>query len=141
MVSAGRIIWPLAGVYEVYLGGVGCDTNIRMRANDTNRANVAASFQKAAIDVLVYKTLKAAKEFKAKSIFLSGGVSANKLLRKTLKKETKKLKVIYSQPELKYTGDNAAMIALAGYYKWLKVKNLKSKVNFEAQSNLKIKNW
>lgn len=103
---------------------------------------ICREFQQAVIDVLVSKTIKAAKEFRVKSVLLSGGVSANGLLRKTLQKETKKLKVFYSQPDFEYTGDNAAMIALAGYYK-TKFKSLKvSKFkNLKAESNLRIKNW
>lgn len=101
--------------------------------------NIAASFQQAVVDVLVAKTMRAAKEFRVKSILLSGGVSANRLLRKILQKETKKIKVFYSQPDFEYTGDNAAMIALAGYYKY--IKNKKSNIKIEAEPNLKIKNW
>ena len=84
--------------------------------NSRQKADIAASFQKAALDVLILKTIKAAKEYKVKSILLSGGVSANKELRKRLSLEAKKIKIKYSQPELEYTGDNAAMITLAGYF-------------------------
>ncbi|MEK7603995.1 MAG: tRNA (adenosine(37)-N6)-threonylcarbamoyltransferase complex transferase subunit TsaD [Patescibacteria group bacterium] len=91
------------------------DLNIK-KPSPKIAADVAASFQKAAIDVLVVKTVKAAQEYKVKSVFLSGGVSANKELRKRLTEETKKIMVIYSQPEIEYTGDNAAMIAAAGYF-------------------------
>lgn len=106
------------------------------KINEKVTADTCASFQQAVIDVLVQKTIKAAKEYKAKSILLSGGVSANKLLRKTLEKETKKLKVKYSQPDFQYTGDNAAMIALAGFYKY-KVSGKTSK-KLNAEPNLKI---
>ena len=84
--------------------------------------DIAASFQKAAIDVLIKKTVKAAEEYKVKSIFLSGGVSANKLLRLNLNAIATELGVNYSQPPLEYTGDNAAMIALAGYWNYQKNK-------------------
>jgi len=84
--------------------------------------DIAASFQKAAIDVLIKKTVKAAEEYKVKSIFLSGGVSANKLLRLNLNAIATELGVNYSQPPLEYTGDNAAMIALAGYLNYQKNK-------------------
>ena len=47
---------------------------------------------------------------------LSGGVSANSLLRLNLNRATDELGIKYSQPELKYTGDNAAMIGMAGYF-------------------------
>ncbi|MEK7203787.1 MAG: tRNA (adenosine(37)-N6)-threonylcarbamoyltransferase complex transferase subunit TsaD [Patescibacteria group bacterium] len=106
--------------------------------NQKTMADICASFQQAVIDVLVQKTIKAAKEYKSKSILLSGGVSANKLLRKTLQKETKKLKMFYSQPDFQYTTDNAAMIALAGFYK---NKVSKKSEKLIASPNLKIKKW
>jgi len=77
---------------------------------------IAHAFQEAAIDVLITKTIRAARKFNAKSIFLSGGVSANKLLRERLEKAVRKHGLNYSQPPLAYTGDNAAMIAIAGYF-------------------------
>ncbi|OGN28610.1 MAG: tRNA (adenosine(37)-N6)-threonylcarbamoyltransferase complex transferase subunit TsaD [Candidatus Yanofskybacteria bacterium RIFCSPLOWO2_02_FULL_43_10] len=80
------------------------------------RADIAASCQNAAIDVLVQKTMRAAKEYKVKSILLSGGVSANKLLRKELHKNTAEAGIKYFQPPMEYTTDNAAMIAVAGYF-------------------------
>ena len=90
------------------------------KLDEQTKADIASSFQKAAAEVLIQKTIQAAKEYKVKSIFLSGGVSANKLLRSDLARAAKKLSVNYSQPELEYTGDNAAMIALAGYMNWIK---------------------
>ncbi|MCX6797036.1 MAG: tRNA (adenosine(37)-N6)-threonylcarbamoyltransferase complex transferase subunit TsaD, partial [Candidatus Doudnabacteria bacterium] len=63
-----------------------------LRGGRNDIADVCASFQQAAVDVLVSKTLRAAKEFKAKSISLSGGVAANALLRKELKAISYKLK-------------------------------------------------
>ena len=53
---------------------------------EASLSDVAASFQQAAFDVLISKTLRAAKEFKAKSIMISGGVAANKTLKKNFKK-------------------------------------------------------
>ena len=84
--------------------------------NSRTKADIASSFQKSAIDVLLKKTMRAAAEYKVKSIFLSGGVSANNQLRTRLRKEAEDNKINYSQPDLAYTGDNAAMIALAGYF-------------------------
>lgn len=80
------------------------------------KADIAASFQKAAAGVIIKKTMRAAEEYRVKSLFLSGGVSANKYIRKELELEAKMHGLNYSQPELEYTGDNAAMIALAGYF-------------------------
>jgi N6-L-threonylcarbamoyladenine synthase len=88
--------------------------------DEQTKADIAASFQKAATDVLIQKTMRAAKEFRVKSILLSGGVSANKLLRSELQKNTTEAGIKYFQPPMEYTGDNAAMIAVAGYFTYLK---------------------
>ncbi len=79
------------------------------------KKDIAASFQRSAVDVLVQKTLRAATEHQVSAIFLSGGVSANSLLRTELAAAAKEAGFVYSQPPMVYTGDNAAMIALAGY--------------------------
>lgn len=81
-------------------------------------------FQQAVIDVLIHKTIKASEKFKAKSVFLSGGVSANKELRTQLEVAVKNklTDTKFKVPELKYTTDNAAMIAAAGYYRALNKK-------------------
>jgi len=97
-------------------------------------ADVGASFQQAAIDVLVAKTIRAAKQYRAKSVMLSGGVASNKLLRKTLKKESEKIGANFFAPDIKYNLDNAAMIAAAGYFAHLR----KKKYKLEAQGNLGI---
>ena len=76
--------------------------------------DLAASAQQAIIDVLVSKTLCAAKQHKPKSILLAGGVAANTLLRETLKKKIHNAK--FFCPPLPYCMDNGAMIAAAGYF-------------------------
>ena len=74
--------------------------------------NICASFEQAVVDVLIHKTQKAIQEFKPKTILFGGGVLANKLLRNIIKKKISN----YYLPNIKYTGDNAAMIALAAYF-------------------------
>ncbi|OGM90674.1 tRNA (adenosine(37)-N6)-threonylcarbamoyltransferase complex transferase subunit TsaD [Candidatus Wolfebacteria bacterium RIFCSPLOWO2_01_FULL_38_11] len=96
------------------------DLNLKPKTKNL-KPNVAASFQQAAFDVLIKKTLRAAEEFKAKSIFVSGGVAANKTLKKEFQKAINNLK-----PDLyitKYPTDNAAMIASAAYINYLRGKN------------------
>ncbi|OGZ33924.1 MAG: hypothetical protein A2Y98_00405 [Candidatus Portnoybacteria bacterium RBG_19FT_COMBO_36_7] len=73
---------------------------------------ICAEFQQAAIDVLVSKTIRAAKEYNVKSVLLSGGVAANDLLRTSLEKEFKRFGLVFSVPPKKFCTDNAAMIAL-----------------------------
>ncbi|OGY63489.1 MAG: tRNA (adenosine(37)-N6)-threonylcarbamoyltransferase complex transferase subunit TsaD [Candidatus Harrisonbacteria bacterium RIFCSPLOWO2_02_FULL_41_13b] len=97
-------------------------------------ADVAASFQQAAIDVLAGKTLNAIKEFGAESVLIAGGVAANKKLREIMKLETKKLELNFFAPPAKLNTDNAAMIAVAAYFQKLRKKNHR----LEAQSNLNL---
>lgn len=77
---------------------------------------ICKAFQEAAIEVLVSKTVRAAREYKAKSILLAGGVAANKKLRQDLKIASEKNGFAFFVPEFKLCTDNAAMIAIAGYY-------------------------
>ncbi|HLC99526.1 MAG TPA: tRNA (adenosine(37)-N6)-threonylcarbamoyltransferase complex transferase subunit TsaD [Patescibacteria group bacterium] len=78
--------------------------------------DVCASFQQAAVDVLVSKTLRAAKEYKVSTVCLVGGVASNTLLRETLKTRIATLDDApqFLVPERKYCVDNAAMIAAVG---------------------------
>ncbi|KPL70073.1 tRNA threonylcarbamoyladenosine biosynthesis protein Gcp [Ornatilinea apprima] len=78
--------------------------------------DLAASFQTAVVDVLVSKTLAAAKAYGAKEILLAGGVSANAALREGFRKHSP-IKV--NIPDLSYCTDNAAMIAAAGYFRFV----------------------
>lgn len=88
-------------------------------------ADIAASFQQAVVDVLVAKTIHAAKEFKAKSILLSGGVAANKKLRRDMRQAASNTELSFLVPDFKYNLDNAAMIAVAGYMAYLRKKRYK----------------
>jgi len=78
---------------------------------------IAAEFQRAVVDVLVAKTIRAAKEFKTKTILLAGGVASNDLLRETLKLEAEKLKTLFLVPSKNFCIDNAAMVAFIAYLK------------------------
>jgi N6-L-threonylcarbamoyladenine synthase len=80
----------------------------------------AHGYQQAIIDVLIAKVIKAAKKYSAKTIILSGGVSANIELRQQLTRTVEKNcpKSNLQISDLKYTTDNAAMIAAAGYFKF-----------------------
>ena len=87
--------------------------------------------QQAIIDVLMEKTLRAAKEYKAKTIILSGGVAANEELRNQLNVKCKLLNVNFLVPTKNLCTDNGAMIAVAGYFN-------KSTKNVKANANLRI---
>lgn len=86
-------------------------------------ADVAASFQEAALDVLEAKVDRAARECGARSILLSGGVAANPFLRERLKTRSEKLDIAFIVPPATFSTDNATMIAVAAYIEHLRKKN------------------
>jgi len=90
------------------------------RGEEINLADLSASFQQAVVDVLVDKTLLAARGQEVKTILLAGGVAANSVLREKLAAGAKKygMRLVYPPPFL--CTDNAAMIACAAYYKYLR---------------------
>jgi N6-L-threonylcarbamoyladenine synthase len=90
-----------------------------------SKKDIAASFQEAALDVLIKKTIRAAREYGARSVMLSGGVAANKALRARLAREAKKIGSTFLVPDFKYNLDNGAMIGIAGYMAYLRKKKYK----------------
>jgi N6-L-threonylcarbamoyladenine synthase len=99
----------------------------------TTQADAAASFQEAIIDVLVTKTVIAAKEYRVNQIMLSGGVAANKQLRQSLLNNSP---VEVFTPKQIYCTDNAAMIAACGYFRFKAGKS--SGAELDIIPNLKI---
>jgi N6-L-threonylcarbamoyladenine synthase len=93
--------------------------NKTIKRNSNFINNLAASFQQAVIDVLIKKTIKAAKEYQVKTVALSGGVAANQELRRQMEKAVQKelSKVKFQIPDVNLCTDNAAMIATAAFYK------------------------
>ncbi|MDK2887810.1 MAG: tRNA N6-adenosine threonylcarbamoyltransferase [Thermoanaerobacter sp.] len=93
---------------------------LRQKGEKVNLADVAASFQKAVVDVLVDKTLQAARTYDCPAIILAGGVAANGRLRSALVSRARRegREVFYPPPVL--CTDNAAMIGCAAYYKFLR---------------------
>ncbi|MBQ9118319.1 MAG: tRNA (adenosine(37)-N6)-threonylcarbamoyltransferase complex transferase subunit TsaD [Clostridia bacterium] len=90
-----------------------CHTK-EQKGEEYSKADVAASFEHAAIDVLVQKTMSAAKEKGVKTVTAGGGVVANGYLRKRLQEECDKRGYALVLPEKRYCTDNAAMIASEG---------------------------
>ena len=83
---------------------------------EKNKADICASFQKALIDILMDKLIKAAKQTGIRQITIGGGVSANSGLRSRIEEEGRKRGWTTFLPEFKFTTDNAAMIAIAGWF-------------------------
>ena len=110
--------------------------NLHHKTPDINKADLAASFEKDVAEILLENTKKAVKETNINKIALAGGVSANSYIRKAFKELEEKENIEIYYPELKLCTDNAAMIASAGYYNYLKGNFSDLKLN--AVPNLKL---
>lgn len=106
---------------------------------DGSRADMAASFQEAAVGVLVGKMTKAIAKTRPKTVLLAGGVAANERLRQKLGSAIRKQfpKVKFVVPPMKYTTDNAAMIGAAGYWR-ARAKDFVDPMILEANPNLRL---
>lgn len=89
---------------------------------EKNKADLCASLQHVIIDMLVSKLVKAAEVTGIKNVGIAGGVSANSGLRNAMKKESGKRGWNLFIPEFRYTTDNAAMIGITAYHKYLKAE-------------------
>ena len=98
--------------------------------------DICASFQAAAIEVLIKKTVKAARYYQIRKIAICGGVAANRLLRSLMTKEAEKYNLELFIPPLDYCTDNAAMIARAGLER-LK-RGMDSNLNLNAYPSLRL---
>ena len=95
--------------------------------------DLAASFQEAVVDVLLEKTLRAAEEFSASEILIAGGVSANRALREAFQSKSP---VKVNIPHISLCTDNAAMIATAGYYRF--VHGVRDSLDMDAFPNWRL---
>ena len=107
-----------------------------MKGIEVNRADVAASFQKAVIDVLVEHAMEAVKEYGFTKFAIAGGVASNSGLREAFEKACEKRQIEFYHPSPIFCTDNAAMIGVAGYYEYL--KGSRSGYDLNAVPNLKL---
>lgn len=98
--------------------------------------DIAASFQQAVIEVLVNKTIKAAKQKNIYKIAMAGGVAANSSLRKHMKEACEKENITLNYPSPILCTDNAAMIGSAGYYEF--INGVRHNLDLNAVPNLKL---
>ena len=139
------IIFPRAkiadNVYDFSFSGLksavlnylnGC----QMKGIDINQADVAASFQKAVVDVLVEHSMDAVKRYHVDKFAIAGGVASNSHLRAALESACSKQGVKFFRPSPILCTDNAAMIGAAGYYEYL--KGVRHGWDLNAVPNLKL---
>lgn len=91
----------------------------QMKGQEYNPADIAASFQKAAIDALVEKSMKAVDEFDMYKFAIAGGVASNGALRQAMEEACAKRDMKFYYPSPIFCTDNAAMIGAAAYYEYL----------------------
>ena len=125
--------FSFSGVKSAVLNHInGC----KMKGEEINEADIAASFQNAVVEVLVEKTMLAAKEYNMKTIAIAGGVASNSALRKAMIEACEKEGYTLSYPSPIYCTDNGAMIGVAGYYEFM--NGTRHGWNLNAIPNLKI---
>lgn len=108
----------------------------QMKGEPVCEADVAASFQKAVIDVLVEHSMHAVKEFEFDKFAIAGGVASNSSLRAAFEEACGKNGIKFYHPSPVYCTDNAAMIGVAGYYEY--IKGVRSGYDLNAVPNLKL---
>ena len=91
-----------------------------MQGKEINRADVAASFQKAVVDALVSRAVRLAKECGMDKLAIAGGVASNSALRAAIQEECTKNNIRFYSPSPVLCTDNAAMIGAAAYYEYIK---------------------
>lgn len=108
----------------------------QMKGEEVNQADVAASFQKAVIDVLVEHSIHAVKEFGFDTFAIAGGVASNASLRAALQEACDREGITFYHPSPALCTDNAAMIGAAGYYEF--IKGVRHGYDLNAVPNLKL---
>jgi len=110
------------------------------KLTDEIKRKIAKEFEDAAFEVLSYKTMKALKEYKIRTLIVGGGVSASHQLKNVIENDIKKnkLKLKSYFPGKGHTGDNALMIAIAGYFQYKNKKYPKNPNLIKAKGNLSL---
>ena len=115
----GDLDYSFSGLKTSFLYFLRDQVKINLNFIDQNKEDLCASIQSTIIDILLEKLIKASKQTGIKHVAIAGGVSANSGLRNSLLTAGKKHGWQVYIPEFKYSTDNAAMIGIAGYYKYL----------------------
>ena len=108
----------------------------RMKGEEINTADVAASFQKAVIDVLVEHSMDAVSKYHYNKFAIAGGVASNSALRRAFEERCKEKNIAFYHPSPVYCTDNAAMIGAAAYYEYQ--KGIRHGFDLNAVPNLRL---
>ena len=110
-------------------------TKLPQRLSDAQKANIAASFQRVAVETVVDKTMQAFEEFKPKSVVIGGGVAASPELRRQL---AERLPIPIEYQDFKLMTDNGAMIATLGCFKMMQNQPTADPYSLEIAPNLSM---
>ena len=124
--------FSFSGIKTAMLNYINSETQ---KGNEINAANVAASYTARIVDALVKKTSLALDKTEAKTLVMAGGVAANSHIRSALAGLCEKRGVRFVTPSIKLCGDNAAMVAAAGYFEFVKGKTADTSLNASACDN------
>ena len=108
----------------------------QMRGEEIHRADLVASFQQAVVDVLITKTMTAAKQYEVKKVALAGGVASNSAIRAGMEQACEKEGFAFFRPSPALCTDNAAMIGVAAYYEY--IRGVRHGLDLNAVPNLKL---
>lgn len=108
----------------------------QMKGIEVNQADVAASFQKAVVDVLVEHSLHAVRQYGVNKFAIAGGVASNSHLREALERACAQQNITFYHPSPIFCTDNAAMIGVAGYYEY--IRGTRHGWDLNAVPNLKL---
>lgn len=132
-VGASQYDFSFSGLKSAVLNYL---NSCEMKGTEVHRADVAASFQHAVVDVLVEHALAAAKEYGFDKLAIAGGVASNGALRTAFERECAKNDIAFYYPSPILCTDNAAMIGAAGYYEY--IRGTRSGYDLNAIPNLKL---
>lgn len=108
----------------------------KMQGEEIVAADIAASFQRCVVEVLVEHAIMAAKDYHIKKLAIAGGVASNSGLRSAMEEACKKNQIKFYHPSPIFCTDNAAMIGVAAYYEFL--KGTRHGMDLNAVPNLKL---